>query len=90
MCAHVDTHVQVWEVVRMKQAAPAADERLLSVEEAADVLGVSRWQIYELMKRPGPDGLRYVQGKARSGKPGYRKVEPAEIRRYIADNRVAP
>lgn len=64
-------------------AAPA--ERLLTVNETAGQLRVSRWQIYALMRS---GDLAYVQGKSRSGGPGYRKVEQAEIDRYIADNRV--
>lgn len=79
--------MQVWEVVRMTQTANAAPARLYSVTEAADQLRVSRWKLYELM-RTGQ--LAYVQSTARSGNPGYRKVEETEIQRYLADNRVTP
>lgn len=58
--------------------------KLLRVTEAAAQLGVSREQVYVLMRN---GELPYVQGKARSGKPGWRQIEQAVIDAYIERNR---
>lgn len=66
-------------------ATPPQPKKLLRVNEAAAQLNMSREQLYELMRR---GELAYVQGTARSGKPGWRQIEQAEIDAYIARNRV--
>ena len=50
-------------------------EPLLRVEEAAELLRVSRWTVYELIKE-----RQLVSVKVRSG----RRIVPESVRAYIA------
>ena len=59
---------------------------LLSLDEAAEQLGITRRQIYNLIER---GALTSVRHPGPNGKPWGHKVEQAEIHAYIERNRTA-
>jgi excisionase family DNA binding protein len=68
----------------MKAPAPLAATQLWTVEEARDLLGIGHDKIYRLM-RAGE--LAYIQLPPGT-KRAPRRIEQAEIDRFLARNRV--